>query len=73
MADLIAYQVQEGETWFNVSYKMYGTETLTAPIIAANPQVPITNRLPGGLVLYVPVLSANDNTQISAEQLPPWT
>ena len=72
MADLITYNVQEGEFWQTVAYKCYGDETLTAPIIAANPRVPVTNRLPRGLVLYIPILTAADNVAIPSELLPPW-
>lgn len=74
MADsqLVAYQVQEGETWSSVAYKAYGDETLTDPIIAANPRVPVTMRLPRGLTLYLPILSADNNLAIPNEQLPPW-
>lgn len=72
MADLIQYTVQEGEFWSTVAYKAYGDETLTAPIIAANPQVPITSRLPRGLILYIPILTADDNVAIPSELLPPW-
>lgn len=72
MIDQIAYEVQGGETWSSVAFKMYGDETLTEPIISNNPRVPITMRLPQGLILYVPILSSNDNVQIPSEALPPW-
>lgn len=71
-SQLISYLVQEGETWSSVAYKAYGDETLTDPIIAANPRVPITMRLPRGLTLYIPIFSADENLAIPNELLPPW-
>lgn len=71
-SDLVPYLVQEGEFWSSVAYKAYGDEGETAIIMAANPRVPITGRLPRGLTLYVPIVSANDNLVIPTELLPPW-
>ena len=72
MADLIKYMVQEGELWTSVAYKAYGDEGKTEPIMAANPRVPITARLPRGLILYIPILSSADGIKIPSELLPPW-
>lgn len=68
---LVKYPVEPGEFWSSVAYKAYGDETKTDPIIAANPRVPVTMRIPQGVILYIPVFEEEDTT-IPAEQLPPW-
>lgn len=70
--DFVEYTTQEGELWSNVAFNAYGDETLTAPIIAANPRVPIRGRLDGNITLYIPILSYNNNIATQEEQLPPW-
>ena len=69
---LTPYQVQEGERWDNVAFKAYGDPSLTKPIIAANPTVSITDTLPSGLVLYIPVLTPDDMPDTPTQNNPPW-
>lgn len=67
----IQYITQEGERWDMVSFKMYGTVNEVPRIVEANPQIPIKERLTGGIVLEIPVLEEN-NIEINKELLPPW-
>ena len=58
----------EGERWDQLAWKYYGNALEYERIVAANPQVPITPTLLGGLRLSSPVI---EETQI-VEDLPPW-
>ncbi|KGH08707.1 MULTISPECIES: tail protein X [Comamonas] len=58
----------EGERWDQLAWKYYGNALEYERIVAANPQVPITPTLLGGLRLSIPVI---EETQI-VEDLPPW-
>jgi len=60
----------EGDTWDAIAYRYYGNAWRYPPIIAANPQVPITPVLPAGLTLTIPVLQRRDTADTQA--LPPW-
>lgn len=71
MAETIQYITQEGERWDTVSFKMYGTVSEAPRIIENNPQIPITERLRGGLVLEIPVMESN-NIAVNRNLLPPW-
>lgn len=59
---------QEGDRWDLLAYKYYGDALRFEPIVAANPAVPITPTLKGGLTLYIPVLEIK--TEYSP--VPPW-
>lgn len=69
--ETIQYITQEGERWDTVSFKMYGTPNEVQRIIEANPNIPITERLEGCLVLEIPILETN-NLTTDKEDLPPW-
>lgn len=71
MADTIQYITQYGERWDTISFKMYGTTNEVPGIIEANSNVPITERLPEGLVLEIPILDTN-NVAVDSSLLPPW-
>jgi len=62
----------EGERWDTIAYAWYGDAHRYAPIIAANPHVPITPVLPAGLRLNIPVLARQSNNTLSKQGLPPW-
>jgi hypothetical protein len=65
------YTVIEGERWDTISQKAYGKAGAFSGIIAANPLVPITTRLAGGIVLQIPIIE--DNSLLTdLENLPPW-
>jgi len=62
---------RQGERWDAIAWQYYGDAHRYAPILAANPHVPITPMLPVGIRLNIPVLARGaDNT--SREGLPPW-
>lgn len=67
----IQYITQEGERWDTISQKMYGTVSEAPRIIDSNPQIPIKERLKGGLVLEIQVLESND-VNVDGSLLPPW-
>lgn len=72
MADkTIQYITVEGERWDTISFKMYGTPFEVDRIIQANTNVPIKERLKGGIVLEIPVIEEYQ-VQPAAELLPPW-
>lgn len=61
----------EGERWCDVAHRAYGKATMMNEIIKANPDVPLYDRLPGGINLNIPIV---DKVQVktNAEALPPW-
>jgi hypothetical protein len=71
MADNIPYTVTEGERWDTIANKAYGKASAYQPIIAANPNVPITTRLTGGTILLIPIVE-NNSILTNKELLPPW-
>lgn len=69
MADqYLIHQTREGERWDQLAVIYYGSAYRYAPIVRANPHVPLTAALPAGLSLRIPVLEA----EASSEDLPPW-
>lgn len=70
MANL-QYTTLEGERWDTISNKAYGTPLLSDIIIAANPLVAITDVLPAGTLLEIPVQEIITE-QTDADLLPPW-
>lgn len=58
----------EGERWDQLAWKYYGNALAYERIVAANPQVPITPTLQGGLRLSIPVIEEAQ----TVEDLPPW-
>lgn len=61
----------DGERFDQLAFRAYGDGMLMNKIIAANPELGITNRIKGGTVLIIPILEAQpDETNISL--LPPW-
>ena len=65
------YITNEGDRWDTISWKAYGSIAFVPDIIAENPTVPITDRLPGGIVLNLPVIAAIE-IQVNSDLLPPW-
>lgn len=66
----IEHITSEGERWDQLSWKYYGTPFEYERIIAANPTVPITPILPGGITLLIPVIE--NDASMTGEELPPW-
>lgn len=63
----------QGERWDQLSTRVYGRPDLYLQIIDSNPKIPNQVRyapdLPGGLVLTIPQLGADNSNAVSAA---PW-
>lgn len=69
----LEHVTRQGERWDQVALAYYGDPYLYQPLVAANPEVPITPLLPSGIVLRVPVLDpAEVEEKADASLLPPW-
>ena len=65
----LPYTTQDGDRWDLISWDMYGTPFLFELIIKANPYVPITPTLPGGITLRIPL---REPETVQPTSLPPW-
>lgn len=65
---LLIHITTEGERWDQIAHRYYGDAMHYEPIIAANPNVPITPTLRGALRLAIPVIERGD----LYEDIPPW-
>ncbi|HVA77882.1 MAG TPA: tail protein X [Candidatus Binataceae bacterium] len=65
----IAHLTRAGERWDLLAWSYYGDATRFNPIIMANPAVPIEPVFEAGILIQVPVLSANNS---ATADLPPW-
>lgn len=72
MSDLVGHPTIEGDTWYKIADRAYGDSTLTAPLIAANPGVPIGPTIPGGITIYAPVRTEDDNNSTNLDLVPFW-
>jgi phage tail protein X len=71
MATTTEYITRPGDRWDLISYKAYGTINMMGDIIRANPDIPITDILPAGLLLQIPIVAVViDPTDL--DLLPPW-
>ncbi|TCP09235.1 phage tail protein X [Crenobacter luteus] len=68
--ELLTHITSDGERWDQIAYRYYGDPYAYIRIIEANPGVPITPRLPGGLQLSIPLIEELDTAD--TEELPPW-
>lgn len=69
MAEFTTYTTIEGDRWDTVAHKAYGDALRYPEIAAANPDVPLTDVLPSGLTLYVPI---SEEVELDTNLLPPW-
>lgn len=69
-SEFYQYITKDGDRWDLIAYDYYGDPTMYEPIIAANPDIPITPVLKSGLNLSIPVIDTTTTT--STEDLPPW-
>lgn len=69
MADVTEYIAKENERWDSIAYRAHGDASKYPQIVAANPDVPITDVLPAGTKLYVPIVQS---PQLDKNLLPPW-
>jgi phage tail protein X len=70
MDDFFEHLTTEGDRWDLLAYRYYGQASAFGGIVAANPNVPITGRLPAGLIVRVPVL--DESAVATPITLPPW-
>lgn len=61
------YTTIQGDTWDAIAYKEYGSEEKATYIMQANPDYLDYFVFPGGIVLTIPELSAEQ-----LEDTPPW-
>jgi phage tail protein X len=68
---VLQYTTLQNERWDNIAYKAYGNAGLSELLISANPEVSISDVLPPGTILNIPV---QDQAVVltDAELLPPW-
>ena len=69
MAQYTQYTTIQGDRWDLIAQKAYGDATMIQPLLEANPSVPLTPYLDGGIKLNVPVL---DLVTVEQSLLPPW-
>ncbi|MEX3690083.1 tail protein X [Paraburkholderia sp. BR14263] len=63
----------DGERWDTIAWNYYGDPTAYGRIIEANPAADIKPTLLGGMVLLIPILTADEvDTQQTTQDLPPW-
>lgn len=63
------YTTKAGERWDNVSYNAYGDPYQIEMILEANPTVRISDVIPEGTVLNIPII---EQETLSGSILPPW-
>lgn len=66
----IEYITKDGDRWDLIAYAHYGVAEDFERIIRANPHIPVTSSLTGGLRLLIPVVEAAEI--IADDDLPPW-
>lgn len=71
MANYTEYLTIQGDRWDTVAYKAYGDATMVQPIIEANKEVYLTEILPAGVRLLVPIIEVAE-VKTDPELLPPW-
>ena len=69
-SEFVDYVTQDGDRWDTIAYRHYGDPHAYEPIIRANPGVPISPILDGGVVLRIPVRL--DPRPLDDPGLPPW-
>jgi phage tail protein X len=67
--EYVPYYTKDGDTWTGIGYKATGSINRAREIIEANPGVPITDVLPGGIRLQVPLF---EEVELDVVNLPPW-
>lgn len=59
----------DGDRWDSIAHKYYADVSQMARLIAANPHIPITETLQGGLILSIPIIEAANEIETD---LPAW-
>lgn len=70
MTAYLPHTTVEGQRWDWLAWQYYGNPLAYELIISANPHVPITPTLPGGVELLIPIQEETET--LAAEDLPPW-
>lgn len=65
----IIHKTKQGDRWDSLAYKYYGNCFKYAPIVMANPTMPICPFLPADVEIIIPFF---DNNKDINEELPPW-
>ena len=71
MSENLTYITKENIRWDIISFQAYGDATRMNTIIEANPGVDITEKLPGGIELQIPVIETTASAPADS-LLPPW-
>jgi hypothetical protein len=69
--DDLQYTTLEGQRWDTIANLAYGNPGLAKKIIEANPNVPVTDVLPAGVILNIPT-SEEAEVLTDLTLLPPW-
>lgn len=67
--EYLEYMTLEGDRWDLIAELMYGDCWAFEGIIAANPTVPLSPVLGGGIRLRIPL---RERVEVTAFALPPW-
>lgn len=71
MENIIQHTTTDGQRWDQISTEYYGTAEKMNLIISANPDVPVYDVFPGGVVLDIPIIEKSE-VETDLEKLPPW-
>ncbi|MBS1186680.1 MAG: hypothetical protein H6R04_698 [Burkholderiaceae bacterium] len=66
----IEHITTEGDRWDLLAWRYYRDVAQIQKLIEANPTAPISETLPSGLTLLIPVIEQAETQSI--EELPPW-
>jgi phage tail protein X len=69
MAGYTTYTTNQGDTWTGIAWKAYGDVSKMDSIMAANPYIPASALLSGGVDIRVPIL---EKPSFNPSMLPPW-
>lgn len=65
----LIHQIKEGDRWDTVAYLYYGSAFAMNHLIEANPHLDITETLPMGRIMFIPILTQLPHSETD---LPPW-
>jgi phage tail protein X len=68
---IIKKTIKSPTRWDTVAQECYGDASLMNDLLDANPDVAITEVIPAGTVLQIPVLAETSNTT-ATDKMPPW-
>ena len=66
------YRTIEGDRWDLIAYKAYGDATKFVGLLEANKPLAISQTLPAGLKINIPILEDENSGSVQSELLPPW-